>query len=281
MLHLDQEPVSNLNATLRGLSLEKLSDAMPASSRQNVRLLGRMNLSAQANWSQNISAMRARSHVEINGPTTLPSQGNQIPVNGVVDLDYDGAKQTASLGRSWLRVANTELVLNGVLSRQSNLSIEADAKDLHELTMLASAFGNTKPNAEQTSQAQPYDLRGAAHFTGQITGSTADPRIQGQLSGANLEVQGSKWRTVRVNLDAASSGIRFQNGYLQSAQQGEISFNGATGLKTWAFTPESPLSLQAKVTKLSVADVERLANAQYPITGDCDWLTRNIRLREI
>ena len=267
MLHLDQEPVSSLNAALRGVSLEKLSDAMPASTRQNVRLLGRMNLSAQANWSKNVSAMRARSHVEINGPTTLPSQANQIPVNGVVDLDYDGAKQTASLGRSWLRVANTELVLNGVLSRQSNLSIEADAKDLHELTMLASAFGNTKPNAEQTSQAQPYDLRGAAHFTGQITGSTADPRIQGQLSGANLEVQGSKWRTVRVNLDAASSGVRFQNGYL-SAQQGEISFNGATGLKGWSFTPESPLSLQAKVTRLSVADLERLGKAEYPITGD-------------
>jgi translocation and assembly module TamB len=268
MLHLDQEPVSSLNALLRGVSLEKLSDAMPASTRQNVRLLGRMNLSAQANWSKNISAMRVRSHVEINGPTTLPFQANQIAVNGVVDLDYDGAKETAALGRSWVRVANTELVLNGVLSRQSNLSIEADAKDLHELTMLASAFGKTKPNTEQTSQAQPYDLRGVAHFAGQITGSTADPRIQGQLSGTNLEVQGSKWRTVRVNLDAASSGVRFQNGYLQSAQQGEISFNGATGLKGWSFTPESPLSLQAKVKRLSVADLERLGKAEYPITGD-------------
>src|ERR1700730_15795195 len=268
MLHLDREPVSSLNAALRGVSLAKLSDAMPASTRQNVRLLGRMNLSAQANWSKDISAMKARSLLELSGPTTLPSQANQIPVNGVVDVDYDGAKQSASFGRSQLRIANTELVLNGVLSRRSNLSIEADAKELHELTLLAAAFSNTKPNAGQTSQARSYDLRGPAHFTGQITGSTADPRIKGQLSGANLEVQGSKWRTVRVNLDAASSGIRFQNGYLQSAQQGEISFNGATGLKTWAFTPESPLSLQAKVTKLSVADVERLANAQYPITGD-------------
>ncbi len=268
MLHLDQDPVSSVNATLRGVSLEKLSDAMPASSRQNVRLLGRMNLSAQANWSKNISALRARSHLEISGPTTLPSQANQIPVNGVVDVDYDGAKQSASFGRSQLRIASIELVLNGVVSRRSKLSIEADAKNLHELTLLASALNTTKPNAAQTSHARPYDLRGASHFTGQITGSTADPRIQGQLSGVNLEVQGSKWRTVRVNLDAASSGIRFQNGYLQSAQQGEISFNGATRLKTWSFTPESPLSLQAKVTKLSVADLERLANAQYPITGD-------------
>jgi len=267
MLHLDRDPASRVDATLRGVSLERLSDALPANTRQNIRLLGRVNLSAQANWSKNISATKARSHLEISGPTTLPSQANQIPVNGVVDVDYDGAKQTASFGRSELRVASTELVLNGVLSQHSNLSIQAYAKDLHELTLLASAFSGTKPKAG-TDQSRPYDLRGAAHFTGQITGSTADPRIQGQLSGLNLEVQGSKWRTVRVNLDAASSGVHFQNGYLQSAQQGEISFNGGTGLKAWSFTPESPLSLQARVTKLSVADLERLANAQYPISGD-------------
>src|SRR5260370_820039 len=268
MLHLDQHPVSSVNASLRGLSLESLSDAIPANTRQNVRLLGRMNLTAQANWSKGISAMKARSHLDITGPTTLRPEPNQIPVNGVVDVDYDGAKQSASFGRSQLRVANTELVLNGVLSKQSNLNVDLNAKDLHELTTLAAAFSNANPGASQGAPAQPYDLRGAAHFIGQITGTTADPRIKGQLSAANLEVQGSKWRTVRLGLDAASSGVRFQNGYLQSAQQGEISFNGSTGLQQWSFKPESPLTLQATGTKLSVADLERLAKAQYPITGD-------------
>jgi len=267
MLHLDQSPVSSVNATVRGVSLEQLSGALPASARQDIRLLGRMNLSAQANWAGNIAAVKARTHVEITGPTTLPSQANQIPVNGVVDVDYDGAKQTASFGRSELRVANTDVVLNGVVSRQSNLNIDLNAKDLHELTMLASAFSSANSTNAQSASA-PYDLRGAVHFTGQITGPTADPRIRGQLSGSNLEVQGSKWRALRVNLDAASSGVRFQNGYLQSAQQGEISFSGATGLQRWSFRPESPLSLQAKVTKMSVADLERFAKADYPITGD-------------
>jgi translocation and assembly module TamB len=268
MLHLDSTPVSSVNATLRGLSLEGLSDAMPASARQNVRLLGRMNLSAQASWSKDISAMKARSHLDVTGPTTLPPEANQIPVSGVVDVDYDGATQSASFGRSQLLIANTELVLNGVLSKRSDLNIEVNAKDLHELTILAATFSTANPNATQGPSAQRYDLRGAAHFAGQITGATTDPRIKGQLSAANLEVQGSKWRTVRVGLDAGSSGVRFQNGYLQSAAQGEISFNGSTGLQQWSFTPESPLTLQAKVNKLSVADLERLAMAEYPIAGD-------------
>ena len=267
MLHLDQNPISSVNATIRGVSLERLTGALPASTRQNIRFLGRMNLTAQANWSSNISALKAQTHVEFSGPTTLPSQANQIPVNGVVDVDYDGAKQSASFGRSDLRVANTEVVLNGVVSRQSNLNIDVNVKDLHELTMLASAFASANSTDAKPVSA-PYDVRGVAHFTGQISGPTADPRIRGQLSGSNLEVQGSQWRTVRVNLDAASSGVRFQNGYLQSAQQGEINFNGSTALQRWSFTPDSPLSLQTKVARLSVADLERLAKAEYPITGD-------------
>jgi len=56
MLHLDQSPVSSVNATVRGVSLEQLSGALPASARQDIHLLGRMNLSAQANWAGNIAA---------------------------------------------------------------------------------------------------------------------------------------------------------------------------------------------------------------------------------
>jgi translocation and assembly module TamB len=198
----------------------------------------------------------------------LPAQPNQIPVNGVIDVDYNGATQSASFGRSELRVANTDVMLNGVVSRQSNLNVDVNAKDLHELTSLMSAFTSASPGTEATNNARAYDIRGAAHFTGQINGPTADPHIRGQLSGSNLEVQGSKWRTVQLNLDASSSGVRFQNGYLLNAQQGEIRFSGSTDLYRWSFTPQSPLSLQAKVTKLSVADLERLAKAEYPITGE-------------
>jgi len=268
MLHLDHDPASSLTAALRGVNLASLSDAMPPGTRQNVRLLGRLNLTAQANWAKDISAMKARSHLDITGPNALPPQPNQIPVNGVVDANYDGGAQSASFGRSQLRIASTELTLTGVLSQHSDLNVEVNAKDLHELTMLAAAFSSANPSAAQQTPTQPYDLRGAAQFNGQVTGTTSDPRIKGQLSAANLEVQGSKWRTVRVTLDAASSGVHLQNGYLQSAAQGEVSFHGSTGLQRWSFTPESPLTLQAKVNKLSIADLEHLAKAQYPITGD-------------
>lgn len=268
MLHLDQNPVTHVSAALRGAALDRLSDAVPADSRQNVRLLGRLNLAAQANWAKDISALRAHAHLDITGPTTLPAQPNQIPVNGIVNVDYDGARQSAAFEQSSLRVANTQVTLSGVLSRQSSLNVEADAKDLHELTLLSAAFSPATTANAENSGAASYDLRGAVHFAGRITGPTTDPHINGQLSGSNLQVQGSQWRTLRVALDAGSSGVRLQNGYLESAGNGNISFSGAAGLQKWSLVPENPLSLQARVTKLSVADLERLAKADYPITGD-------------
>jgi translocation and assembly module TamB len=269
MVHLDQHPSSHVNASLRGLSLEKLSDMLPATTRQNVRLLGRANLNAQATWSDSVSAMKVRSRIEISGPTAFPqAQENTIPVNGVIDVQYDGAKQTASFDRSQLQIANSELMLNGVVSRHSSLNIAAHTNDLHELTMLASVLSSTDRSAKHADNAAIYDLHGAASFNGQVTGSTHDPRIMGQLSFSNLEVQGSKWRSGRISLDASSTGAQFHNGYLESATHGLISFAGRTALVHWTFRPESPLSLQAKVTKLSVLDLERLAKFQYPVTGE-------------
>jgi len=124
-----------------------------------------------------------------------------------VDVDYDGAKQSASFGRSQLRSRIQSLSLNGVLAT-IELECRLVAKDLHELTTLAAAFSNANP-APPKPRATLRPFRGAAHFTGPDYGTTADPRIKGQLSAANLEVQGSKWATVRVGLDAASSGFRF------------------------------------------------------------------------
>src|ERR1700682_4934321 len=267
MLHLAQNPSSRVNATVRGLSLAKVSDSLPSQARQNARLIGKANLNAEASWSNNIQAMNAHSHLEITGPNQLNARPNEIPVNGVIDVAYDGAKQAASFGRSQLHIASTEIILSGVVSRNSSLNVEANANDLHELTVLAAAFSAPAP-MDQPASSKNYDLRGTAHFAGQITGPTSDPQIKGQLTGSNIEVQGSKWRIVRLNFDAASSGVQFQNGCLKNSQQGQISFSGRIGLDHWSFKPESPLSLQAKLTKLAVGDLERLAKLEYPISGD-------------
>jgi translocation and assembly module TamB len=268
MLHLNQNPSSHLSIALRGVSMEKVSDALHASARQNVRLIGHVDLQAQAAWSNDIQRLKAHSHAEIYGPPPSYPRADAIPVDGLVDVSYDGANQSASFGQSHIRTGSTQLLLRGVLSQHSNLDVDVKAGDLHELAALASAVMAAGRPSNASRAADSYDVHGSARFTGQVSGSMTDPRIKGQLYGNGLQVQESRWRTVRASIDVSSSGAALQNGYLESEQQGQLSFDGRADLQHWSLPPTNPVSMHAKITKLSINELEQLGELAYPVNGD-------------
>src|SRR5256714_3940927 len=257
---------SQMKAQIQGLSLGKFSDSLASSTRKNARLVGRLNANLQADWSKSIQEVVAHSHAEIRGPLTRTGRDGDIPVNGVVNVDYNGKQESASFGQSQIRTSNTELTLSGTLSQQSQLRIEADARDLHELNALISAVAraNRRPNEPLPPE---YDLRGSAHFTGQISGSTSDPRLKGQISSSDLQIQGSKWRVVRADLDLNSSQFQLQNVLLENEQKGQLRVSARSGLDHWSFTPQSPLTVHGQIDNFAIADVEHLANVNYPLAG--------------
>src|SRR5215472_10123147 len=95
----------------------------------------------------------------------------------------------------------------------------------------------------------------------------AEPQIQGDISAAALEVQGSKWKTLRASVEAGPSNARVRNGFLQDNGPGEVNFDGKTTLRNWEFTPSSPLSVQATWKHLSAAEVLHLTRTDWPLSG--------------
>src|SRR5262249_17896230 len=150
-------------------------------------------------WRKDISALKGRLHASISSPDIVPrEQTGALPVNGVLNAAYDAATRRASFDKSRLRVAQTTLTLNGEISRASQLNVDLAAPDLRELNgLIYEFFERQRSLREPGSQAveRPYELGGAAHFSGQVTGNVQDPRLKGRLSAANLQVQGSSWRT--------------------------------------------------------------------------------------
>jgi translocation and assembly module TamB len=270
---LDGAPSGKLIANLRNVSLQTISNAFPANARQNAHLLGDMNVDGHAQWKKDTSTLRAQLHADISGPDNLsPGTTRALPVNGVVDLTYDGAAQRASFGDSQLRVAQTVLRLKGEVSRTSHLNVDLTAPDLQELSVLTSAFAESASSSQpaklqETTSAPPYDLRGAAHFSGQVTGTIQDPNLKGQLSATNLQVQGSSWRSLGVSVSARSTGLQLHKGNLEGARQGKIMFESEVGLNRWSYAPGNPIALNATFTNISADDLERLARVHYPVTG--------------
>ena len=263
-ISLDSTRVSQLEAVVRGASLDQISSStVPARQRDNLRLVGRADARAQVRWDQSFRDAILKAHVLLAYPERTTTTARDIPVDGSIDLTYDRGKNTISFLPSHLRTGKTNLALSGTASDNSSLNVAGETTDLRELNALISSV-NAKDKNETN---RTYDLGGAAKFSGQISGSLGAPRIRGRFFSSALQIQGSNWKTLRADLDASPSGIRAQNGFLQSANGGQVNFDVRASLENWSFLPAGPLALHANWKELEAVDIAHLANANYPVTG--------------
>ena len=123
------------------------------------------------------------------------------------------------------------------------------------------------PTSSARRPAQPLDLHGAASFDGTVRGSTKAPQIAGQLNASNVSVRGTAFRVLRTSVQASPSQVSLQNGDLELAKQGKLTFNVQSGLHDWSHLPSSPFTITANASQLSIADLAHAANVATPVTG--------------
>jgi len=268
---------TRLAASLKGVSLDAVSRVLPPGNYDRLSFTGGADASVEASWPGSVQNIVAHAYIRIASPEHSTVAQSRIPLNGVVDVRYDAKPDLASFGQSHLQTGTTQLSLSGTLGRQSNLRVQGSTTDLHEVAALVSEIGaaSAKPSRSATG-SRPFDIHGSALFSAQVTGSPKIPRLQGQLSASNLQAEGSRWRSFHTNLTVSPSNIALQNAALVSTQQGQINFSVQAGLDHWSFKSSSPLSGEVRAISLNVADLERLAQLQYPITGT---LSGNVALR--
>lgn len=254
---------STLNAALRGVSLADLRSAMRSAPLQQTVMTGTINATADATWGKTFGDLVARSAAGIQARVASRAGGNTVPLNGAIHARYTAANKQLSLTQSYIGTPETSINLNGTISQQSALQVSMQSNNLHELETLATILRPAGP----AKPAQPLGVYGTGSFVGAVRGSTSAPRITGQLSASNLRVKGSAWRLVRTNVDASPSGIILQNGELQPADRGRITFSLSAGLRRWAFTPASPFQVTLKSSQVNAADLTKAAGLQVPITG--------------
>src|SRR5438270_341773 len=92
-------------------------------------------------------------------------------------------------------------------------------------------------------------------------------RIPMPPSKRALRLHGSAWKLLRTNVDLSPSSASLQNGELDPADRGRISFNLRAGLQQWSFTQSSPIQLALNATQVNVADLSKLAGSSAPISG--------------
>ena len=268
--NLDTTAVSKVRTSLRGISLQAVEQTIRRPQLHGVSLLGRLDGTSEAAWTGSISNMRA--HTDLNLRSTAnpaPKRSSSaLPIDGAIHITYDGPRNVITLRQTNLRTSSTTLTAEGEISNHSNLQIRANANDLHQLEALASAL--------RPGQSAATTISGSAALSTVVEGSMRQPRFSGQLSAQNLQIQGSQWTTVKTGFQASPSQMTLENGSLVNAHQGKAFFSASAKLQNWSYVPSDPIALHLSVQQMSLTDLQRVANVQYPVSGD---LSADITLR--
>lgn len=261
---LGANPLGRLQTSLRNISLQALQRDFRQKLDQTA-VLGTVNGTAEASWEGSVSNLRVRSDLELNAQAkglsnSTPQQANQIPVSGMIHASYDARSNTIGLRQSVIHAQATSLKADGTLGRRSNLQLQINAADLSQLESLASTFG------VEASNMPP--IAGSAILNATVNGSLSKPEISAQLSAQNLNVQGSRWRSVQAKIQASASQASITNATLISAQRGRATFSGHAALNEWRYSETSGIAGSLSAEQLSIADLLHTANLQYPVSGE-------------
>jgi translocation and assembly module TamB len=269
--------IAQLQASLKGLSLDQAQAATHNASMRQAHLSGRVDADATAHWAKTLDKLVAHSDATIKANI---GQGQPTPLNGIIHADYAAATKQLALTDSYIRTPQTSVNLNGKISDRSELQVAVRSNDLHELETLAVALQKPAPGQPP---AQPLGLYGTANVNATVSGSLTAPQINGQMDARNFRVKGSSWKVLRTAFTANPSQVTLSNGDLEAAPppqnaqnrrdlgtpapQGHINFSAQVKLKQWAYTPSSPITANISGSQISIADLERLANKTYPVSG--------------
>ena len=217
MQHIDApRALARLDASVKGVSLSIASDALAPRKMQSIPFVGTSDIEVHAAWSGSLESAVANARLAVSSPQqTISSQS--IPVNGLVQVDYNGPQNTLAFRQSYLQTGNTKLTVNGNLSSRrggnSLLLVDASASDLREVRSLAAmvqaVFQPSQPAAKIPG------LAGSAVLNARITGTARDPHAQVRLNAQNLAIDGSQWRSLAMDVSADSSELTIQNGASQ------------------------------------------------------------------
>lgn len=282
---------SHVDAALRGISLADAQRLVSLPTRtQPVAIAGTLSATATATWGKTFADLIAHTDATINAnvangtsaagnqharlvaakstpqPVTAnsaPSSG-PVPIEGALHATYTGKMQELAVNSSYFSTPQTNVNLNGTISKSSSLGIQLQANDLHEVETIANLFRSPAPG----ENLQPLGLAGTATFNGVVRGSTAAPHLTGQLNAQNLKFQGSSWKLLRASVDASPSNVSLQHAELDPADQGRMTFNASAQLTDWSFSKTSPVRLQLNASQLDVGQLVKLAGQQVPVKGN-------------
>ncbi len=287
---------------LTGLSLTDLARmfSTKAVPYEKLNPVGRVTGSVNLAWTKSVADASADLALEVT-PPAAPSS-NQLPVTATVRARYSPRAQVMKFSALTLATPHSHLNAVGTLgSTSAALQVMLTTTSLTEFQPLLTAMGSPPP---------PVELAGIATFDGTLSGRLKDPQIAGHVQASDFSyvytptVQASVTPTQapakkkslfhfastpqplppqpapqsrRIHLDQfsgdvqySSTGVGVHHGVIQEGNA-QLNVDGSATLEKGSFTENLPFQVQAVIRDADVAELQRAAGLNYPVTGTLNF----------
>ena len=261
--HLESTRNYRLKSFVTGADLTALQLAISDSRHENIFLSGTLDGMVDAWWTETLANARLNGSLRVQPAVanrTTPQTQDEFPIEGTSHFSYKRLQNAVRFNETSLRIAGTDIAVQGEASDHSDLQIHAAAADLHQLNRLLS---RSFPQCRNS-----IDLSGSAALEATMHGSLLVPQVIGRLSAHNLVLHRTRWNNATINFDAGPSRITVQNALLVDSGQGRLSLTGTVALRNWLYVPSNPLEAKLSLIRMPVAELQRLSTIHLPISGD-------------
>jgi translocation and assembly module TamB len=282
-----------------GVSLAELASALSTKSLPFEKLnpVGSVGGSVDLAWTRSLADAHADVALDIVSP--MQPAGGDLPVSANLRGRYNARPQVMELSTFDLTTPHTHLNASGILGKTSaDLKVVFSATSLTELQPFVTALGYVPMTIE---------LAGEANFNGTVSGRPADSRIAGHLEASNFTYiyapppkteehpvhpppkKDSFFHAAspapgepppqaapqarRIHIDQLSGDVQYSltEVALHHAiiQEGSARLNvdWTATLYNGSFTDDSQFQLQGAVHNADVAELQRAAGLNYPVSG--------------
>jgi translocation and assembly module TamB len=199
---------------------------------------------------------------ELSAPETVVP--DHMPVTGAWVFSYDQDARQLTLDSALFETPQSRIQASGMLGhKDSLLELQVKTGELEAFNDLIQSIEEAPPGAPEQSARR---IRGAASWTGRMSGPLSGPTFSGHLRGERVAYGGIRLDSVEGDLSYSPAELSVTHGRMQfGAMKADLELS--LDLDRWSFRPENQWTAGANLEKIPIASVLELVGENYPVEG--------------
>jgi translocation and assembly module TamB len=218
-----------------------------------------------ATWSGRWEGLKADFDLALQGPAAAPS--NVLPVSGTARGTLeDGRGLILHLDDAKFQTRHSTITARGTLAQR--MAAPAAVEPL-TLTVSTTDFEEWRPFFEAMVAAPsgiPLELKSAAEFSGQLSGSAEAPALEGRVNMGQFRYHGWTWDRLAATVALNPGFARVSAGRVEHGKS-SFDLNASAQLEDWQLTPHSVMKFSAQAQRTPIEGLKAVINSDLPVRG--------------